>query len=1060
MSEVLSGPQRTALDGAVQRGRAVAEAAAADELRRLAVADRARPGYLSEDENGLRLALREKARQLGDDTRADDADLTLLTADVAYEQWHRLLFARFLEVNGLLLHPAHGVPVTMAQCEDLAAEEGEPDGWSVAAAFAAAILPGVFRLNDPSVRVRFSPERRAQLEAAVAGIDRATFASEDGLGWVYQFWQTAQKKLVNESGRKIGGADLSPVTQLFTENYMVRFLLENSLGAWWAARHPDSPLVATWDFLRTLEDGTPAAGTFDEWPATAAEVTVMDPCCGSGHFLVAAFGMLWRMRAEEEGLDAAEAQDAVLRDNLFGLELDPRCTQIAMFNVVLEAWKQGGHRPLPTPQIACSGIPVRASRAEWEALAGDDGELRAAMGRLHTLFRNADTLGSLIDPRPRGGDGALLGSDLRMVDTWERTSELLGEALADEGLVETVTGDAALGVAHAAHLLGRPYTLVTTNPPYLLRASMDAGLQQYVDVHHPLARMDLATVFIERALAFVGAGSIAVVSPQNWLLLKTYRDFRVALLDDRCLDVVARLGSGAFRGISGEVVKVSLTILTARAPTSDQAISGLLAHRVRGVAEKAAALREATLSRVLQTSQRANPDSRVTLTVLSSGTLLAARATGLQGIATADYPRFGRAFWERPLPHPDWELQQSTVPRAIPHGGREHIVWWERGKGALHSTDGVYIRGERAWGERGVAVSQMGDLPVTLYTGELFDNNTAVILPHDDRDLPAIWAYCSSPEFAEDVRELDDALKVTNATLVKVAFDRERWRAVADAAGPLPEPHSDDPTQWLFRGTIPNATEPLQVAVARLLGYRWPDQVPDHLDELADADGIIALPALLGEQEAATRLRAVLARAYGAEWSTDLERQLVVAAGGASGVLADWLRDTFFAHHTKVFGQRPFLWHISDGRKDGFSAIVSYHRLDNATLAKLTFTTLGGWIERQRAAADAGVAGADVRLAAAQGLQRRLQLILDGAPPYDVYVRWKSPAEQPIGWHPDLDDGVRLNIRPFVEAGVLRSKVNVHWKKDRGTNPDGTERHNDLHPTLDERRAARAAVGR
>jgi len=139
---------------------------------------------------------------------------------------------------------------------------------------------------------------------------------------------------------------------------------------------------------------------------------------------------------------------------------------------------------------------------------------------------------------------------------------------------------------------------------------------------------------------------------------------------------------------------------------------------------------------------------------------------------------------------------------------------------------------------------------------------------------------------------------------------------------------------------------------------------------------------------------------------------------------------------------------------------VSYHRLDNATLAKLTFTTLGGWIERQRAAADAGVAGADVRLAAAQGLQRRLQLILDGAPPYDVYVRWKSPAEQPIGWHPDLDDGVRLNIRPFVEAGVLRSKVNVHWKKDRGTNPDGTERHNDLHPTLDERRAARAAVGR
>ena len=97
----------------------------------------------------------------------------------------------------------------------------------------------------------------------------------------------------------------------------------------------------------------------------------------------------------------------------------------------------------------------------------------------------------------------------------------------------------------------------------------------------------------------------------------------------------------------------------------------------------------------------------------------------------------------------------------------------------------------------------------------------------------------------------------------------------------------------------------------------------------------------------------------------------------------------------------------------------------------------------------------DARLAAAEDLQRRLKLILDGAPPHDTYVRWKSMAEQPIGWEPDLDDGVRLNIRPFVTAGVLRWKVNVHWKKDRGTHPDGSERHNDLHPTLDERRATR-----
>src|SRR5690625_23321 len=351
----------------------------------------------------------------------------------------------------------------------------------------------------------------------------------------------------------------------------------------------------------------------------------------------------------------------------------------------------------------------------------------------------------------------------------------------------------------------------------------------------------------------------------------------------------------------------------------------------------------------------------------------------------------------------------------------------------------------------------MGSLPVTIYTGDLFDNNTAVILPKEPKDLAAIWAYCSSTEFAEDVREIDDKMNVTNATLVKVAFDRARWQKVAEESYPhgLPSPHSDDPTQWLFEGQFASSTHPLQVAVARLLGYRWPNQAADALDAYADADGIVALQSLPGEADATTRLRALLADAYGSEWSGSLERKLVIEAGGKNGRLEDWLRDSFFAQHVKVFNNRPFLWHIWDGRKDGFSAIVNYHRLDRRTLEKLTFTVLGAWIDRQKHEARAERPGADARLAAAEELQHRLQLILEGAPPHDIYVRWKSMAEQAIGWAPDLDDGVRLNIRPFITAGVLRSKVNVHWKKDRGTNPDGSERHNDLHPTLEERRAAR-----
>ena len=129
-------------------------------------------------------------------------------------------------------------------------------------------------------------------------------------------------------------------------------------------------------------------------------------------------------------------------------------------------------------------------------------------------------------------------------------------------------------------------------------------------------------------------------------------------------------------------------------------------------------------------------------------------------------------------------------------------------------------------------------------------------------------------------------------------------------------------------------------------------------------------------------------------------------------------------------------------------------------LEKLTFTYLGqDWVERQRAAAREEVTGAAARLTAALNLQQRLEAILKGENPYDVYVRWKALHEQPIGWEPDLKDGVRLNIRPFVQDGVLRSKFNIHWRKDRGKNRDDSERFNDVHFSLDEKRAARKQLG-
>ena len=305
-------------------------------------------------------------------------------------------------------------------------------------------------------------------------------------------------------------------------------------------------------------------------------------------------------------------------------------------------------------------------------------------------------------------------------------------------------------------------------------------------------------------------------------------------------------------------------------------------------------------------------------------------------------------------------------------------------------------------------------------------------------------------------------MAVTNRTLVKVPFDADRWRKVAEEAGPLPEPWSDDPTQWLSEGQLNVSAAPLQVAVARLIGYRWPEQAEsDDLDALADADGIVCLPAVAGEPPAADRVQQLLAAAFGESWTPAKVKELLEQAGSKKNNLADWLRDEFFKQHCSLFGNRPFVWHIWDGQRDGFSALVNYHRLDRKTLEKLTYTYLGqDWVERQRAEVRDGVAGAEARLAAALGLQKRLEAILGGEAPLDVYVRWKEIHEQPIGWEPDLNDGVRLNIRPFVEAGVLRSPFSIHWRKDRGKNPDGTERLNDVHLTLAEKIEARKRVGR
>lgn len=1108
---------RNKLERTIIEARDVAEAGSKAALEALAVHHHEPYGHMSPEERKLRNHLRSRARQLGDRQNSKGGlEIIHLICECAYEHWHRMLFARFLAENDLLIEPTMSVAISLEECEELAKEE-EKDLWTLASEFAQRMLPQIFRPSDPILLITFANEHRIKLEKLLDDLETAVFTANDSIGWVYQFWQSKKKQQVDKSGRKIGANELPSVTQFFTEPYMVNFIIHNTLGAWYARRvFNHNPKLAekaeneyelrqiislpeiSWEYLRfsRLENGegqwSPAAGTYSSWPQDISELKILDPCCGSGHFIVGLFHHLVPLRMKEEGLSLKNAIDSVIRDNLYGLEIDQRCTQIAAFALALSAWtypNANGYRVLPEMNIACSGIAPSMKKDEWVSLAEGNSRVQNSMITLFELFQNAPILGSLID-LSAAVENKLFESG------FEEIRPLLKKiSIQKEGDYETHERSVtAFGITNAIKLLQKSYHLVITNVPYLARLKQCSILKNYCEKKYPLAKTDLATVFLERSLNFLEKGGVVgVVIPQNWLFLKSYEDFRRKLLSGFRWNAIAKLGPAAFQDMNWWAANTMEVLISKNTPTKRSSILGIDTSKTRITNEKPNLLIKSKIFIINQFAQLKNPDSRIVFEDIFTGTLLEEYADCLQGISPADMGRFVFYFWEVPdLPEGRVYLQGSFKETEL-YDGRERILSLTDLENSLKDI-GAAIRGRKAWGKRSVIVRQMRHLPATIGTGEPYDANVACVLPKNDKDLLSIWAYCSSEEFSKTVRILDQKTQVTNATLGKVPFDINHWQNIAKKLYPsgLPKAHTKNPTQWIFEGKISSSKESLLTAVSRLLGYRWPRQLSDEvkdfrneMDNLTDKDGIVCVPSVRGENKASERLRMVLATAYGGNWSSNLELELIMATGSKSKNLDDWLQDDFFQHHCKVFYHRPFIWHIWDGRRrDGFHALVNYHKLAEGNgkgrqfLESLTYSYLGDWITRQKEGVKRGEGGAEDRLTAAVELQKRLIVIIEGEPPFDIFVRWKPIEEQCIGWEPDINDGVRLNIRPFMSkdipggrkgAGILRWKPNIKWSKDRGKEPyrskeqypwfwkDGEftgNRVNDTHLTDEEKRRA------
>ncbi len=1132
---------RNRLERTIKDARDIAEDAARAALEQLGVGEAAPFSHLSEQDRELRRKLRVHGRQLGDSLNGGKIQtMDRLIEEVAYEHWHRMLFARFLAENNLLMYPDPDDPVavTLEECEDLAADEGAANGWELAARFAARMLPQIFRLDSPVFQLVLPPEHQQKLERLVADLELPVFTASDSLGWVYQFWQAKKKDEVNASEVKIGARELPAVTQLFTEPYMVSFLLDNSLGAWWAARRlteadlqnasseeelrrkaaiPGVPL----DYLRFVqqEDGTwtPAAGTFDGWPEQLAELKTLDPCCGSGHFLVAAFLMLVPMRMERDGFSAKAAVDAVLRENIHGLELDQRCVELAAFALALTAWKYpsaDGYRVLPELNVACSGLSISAKKEEWLALAGDNTNLRIALDELYKQFKDAPVLGSLINPEASLGKGSLF--ELK----WEEVGPLLTKALAGEKDEEkSELGVVASGLVKAAELLAIKYETVITNVPYLGQLKYSEKLKDFILNYFPEGKSDLALVMLRRCIDLCSETARAcAVLPQGWLVQSQEKAFRKYLLSNHSINLVANLGGSAFTTPIG--AQVLMTVCEPKRVRNTKNISLLDLSGEPDVTTKSQNISSAKVFLLNQDAILENSKSQILRTEQSGNIPLGKYADALQGLSTGEKNRFERCFWEICLHGTTWDFLHETADENAVVGGRSAIILWEQENGQLadlaeslkHLNHAVqsWRRGKPYWEKPGITINRMGSLNRSLYSGDKFSADIGVISPKKQEDFLPLYCFVMSDEFVATVRSIYKKPEVPPSYLVNIPIDFEYWRAEAERAFPFgaPKPYTNTPTQWIFHGhpcgsviwddekkwTVhgPLRTDDsvLHVAVARLLGYRWPAELNasmeladeqrewvkrcESLAGYADDDGIVCIPPVRGEASASDRLLNLLAAAYGDAWSNDTLAALLKSADHAGKTLETWLREKFFTQHCKLFQHRPFIWHIWDGLRDGFAALVNYHQLDAKLLETLIYTYLGDWISRQKQDIASGVDGAQERLAAAEALKKKLELILEGEAPYDIFVRWKPLEKQPIGWDPDLNDGVRLNIRPFLTvpdvgkkgAGVLRDKPNINWNKDRGKDVESApwyhvfdgDRINDHHLSLAEKRAAREAA--
>lgn len=682
---------RQELVGAVRRGMVQLGVDGAGRAQWPAGSEAVAGRALSPEERGRRDRLMAGAAEAGDDAFAERE---------AYSWFNRLMALRYMELHGLLpwggraLSAADGsfAPELATRAADLplarldraayldrAAESDDEGAFRLALEAACAelapALPGVFEgaSCDLLPKGLLARGEHNVVQRLVEDVPEAAWEDVEALGWAYQFYNSERKDDFFKSKRKAAAEDIAPATQLFTPDWIVRYMVQNSLGRLWMLNNPDSPLKGQMEFY--IE---PDAGHEDFLRvAGPEEITFCDPACGSGHILVYAFQLLTEMYRERGWRDRDIAR-SILEGNLSGYEIDPRAAQIAQMALCMEAlsldrrWLTRG---------------VTADVRVLQNIELDEEQLPETYVKkdLADAIRHLGEVGSLLDP----GEADLAALDAAIADAG--ASDLLGSALRDQ-LQE------ARGQLDA---LSRRFDVVVANPPYLGSSKFNPWMTKWMKKRYPDSCRDLCTAFIERGYKLAAErGYASMVTMQSWMFLGSFEKMRERMIERAGIVSMAHIGPRAFDAIGGEVVNVTAAVLY-NAPLAGEGSYVRLVD-IAGSEPKRAALLEAVRNPDCGWFHRADastfhdiPGSPIAYwaseamhEAFSTFTPLSGIAKTRKGMFTGDNGYFLRQWYEVSFPSIGEDYRPYCKGGAYRkwYGNRDYVIrWHNNGEEILHS---------------------------------------------------------------------------------------------------------------------------------------------------------------------------------------------------------------------------------------------------------------------------------------------------------------------------------------------------------------------------------------